>query len=217
LPYLKLIPAHNFKNISLSEKYRLSEDIDNYDYIYSMEKLALMKGKQYESIRRFVNKFQRLYSWEVKYLDLDDKNTWEEIAALNRIWVSQKQPGNSEIQDLSTVQRFRSIYENINYFALGIYIEGTIRGYCIIELNSMEFTNCLFIYADTDYHGIYPFMKKQFASRLLDMGYNYLNFQQDSGFKGLRRYKRSLRPEFYLKKFIITDSGISITDKWAKK
>lgn len=206
LPYLKLIPRHNLENISLNEKYKVTEDIDNYDYIYSLEKLALMQGGKYETARRFANKFQRLYSWEIKPFDLNDENTWEAIETLNQTWVSGKQQEDPEIKELATVRRFRTIHEKLEHFTLGLFAEGVLCGYSINELNHQGFTNCLFIYADADYHGVYPFMKKQIAARLSDMGYEHFNFQQDSGFKGLRRYKKSLRPAFYLKKLIISRS-----------
>src|SRR3989344_7269778 len=55
---LKLMPEVSVKNIRPSV-LRIEEDRDNFDYVYSIPALALLKGNKYMSKRGRVNKFRR--------------------------------------------------------------------------------------------------------------------------------------------------------------
>ena len=206
LPRLQFIPEHNLHTLPLTfhERYIVEEDRDNHDYIYALHELATMAGGKYQTPRNFINRFTRRYNWQTRVLNLADAHDWQDITQLLESWILNKAEGGMKVDvDLHALMRLRSLLNQVAVFALGLYVDGTLCGYTINELKQQGYATNLFEHANTDYVGVFKFLKKQTALHLKQMGYQYWNHQQDSGFLGLRKSKESFRPAFYLKKLTI--------------
>lgn len=204
LPYLKLIPENNLKNANLPEGFLVVEDLDNHDYVYSLERLAELRGNKLRGKRNFTHRFQKNYRWEVRDLDLTDPATLTEMERLAELWSKrQREAGNEIGNEMAAVRKLLNAKPHLRLLALGLYVDGRLVGYTINEINQGHFATNLFEHADTDCVGAFPFLHMQTARKLLALGHRYLSHQQDLGLPGLRKSKRDYAPLFYLKKYIV--------------
>ena len=181
------------------DKFVISYDESESDYIYLTENMAGFKGKQYVRHRNHLNQFLSLYA--PKDEQLSAKNSQDAMSVL-REW----QNNSRTAADKTDFEQCSEALENISALALRgtiYYIDGNPAGFIIgEELNSDTF--CLhFAKASKSYNGIYEFMFNDTAKKLQSQ-YKYLNLEEDMGNKNLRRTKSSYGPELLLKKYRVS-------------
>jgi hypothetical protein len=208
LPYLKLVPAHSLPEMDLSDRYEVVADGDNHDYIYALQDLTTLHGGKYMDHRNLISRFQRRYVSRTAPLDLRRTETWQAVSQVCTKWASHKQDDGGDVEnDTLALQRLEQIADQVKLDGIGVYVEGVLVGYSIVELDQLGFATGLFEHADTNYAGIYSFLKKQLALRLQAAGFQYLNHQQDLGIPALRASKKRWHPRSHLGKFIIRQSS----------
>lgn len=181
------------------DKFTVTYDESESDYIYLTEKLAGFKGRQYVRHRNHLKQFLSLFV--PKEEPLSAKNISDGMNILHQ-WQNESRT-TAEKTDFEQCQE---ALENISELALWgtiYYIDNRPAGFIIGEpLNADMF--CLhFAKASKNYHGIYEFMFNDTAKKL-QTRYKYLNFEEDMGSKNLRRTKSSYGPEYILKKYRIS-------------
>lgn len=205
-PKLKLIPEAALKaDPNLLKKYRIEEDRDNFDYIYLLEEAKDFKGKKHRDKRNFINRFKRLYKFSHKVLYMTDPKVQKEILTLFDFWQRQKGRSNEEVEnELSAVKKVLKLSGSLKLTCIGIYIDGRMVAFSINEVLADGYTMNLFEKADTNYHGIFPYLRSITADYLLKAGGRYLSHEQDLGIENLRKSKMSYNPHFFLKKYTIS-------------
>lgn len=217
-PFLKLIPEATItpynrvrpeSGLTLlgsdpQSKYVVEEDPDNFDYVYLIDELAGLRGEKYRQKRNEINNFKKKYVCEVKMLDPKDSQTWPRMESVLNLWAArQLKKGNNAKNDVAAVKRTLQIAGSIKLLIFGFFVDGTLRGYTLVELNQGGYATDLFEHADTSFDGIFPFQRHTVATSLSEMGYKFLNNQQDLGIAGLKFSKEQWNPAFYLKKYTI--------------
>jgi hypothetical protein len=182
-----------------ADKFVISCDDSESDYIYLTEKMANFKGRQYIRHRNHLNQFLSLYMPEGKLIFTN--NSPDAMSVLQE-W----QNDSGAAPDKTDFEQCREALQKISELALWgtiYYINNQPAGFIIgEELNANTF--CLhFAKASKSYHGIYEFMFNDTAKKLQPQ-YKYLNFEEDMGNKNLRRTKNSYGPELLLKKYHIS-------------
>jgi uncharacterized protein len=181
------------------DKFLISYDESESDYIYLTENMAGFKGKQYVRHRNHLNQFLSLYAPENKPLSM--KNYPDALCVLQE-WQnnSRTTPDKTDFDQCSeALQKF----SGLALWGTIYYIDDKPAGFIIGEALNKD-TFCLhFAKASTKYHGIYEFMFNDTAKRLLSK-YKYLNLEEDMGDKNLRRTKSSYGPELLLKKYRVS-------------
>ena len=181
------------------DKFVISFDDNESDYIYLTENMADFKGRQYTRHRNHLNQFLSLYVPEGE--TISTKNFQDALRVLQE-W----QNDSRTAPDKNDFEQCSEALQNISELALWgtiYYIDGNSAGFIIGEaLNNDTF--CLhFAKASKKYHGIYEFMFNDTAKRLQSQ-YKYLNLEEDMGNKNLRLTKSSNGPERMLKKYRIS-------------
>jgi len=181
------------------DKFVISCDESESDYIYLTENMAGFKGKQYTRHRNHLHQFLSLYVPEGKPLST---NNFQDAMNVLQEW----QDNSKSTPDKTDFEQCSEALQNFSGLALWgtiYYVEGKPAGFIIGEALNKD-TFCLhFAKASTSYHGIYEFMFNDTAKRLLSQ-YKYLNLEEDMGNKNLRRTKSSYGPELLLKKYRIS-------------
>jgi hypothetical protein len=204
LPRLQLIPAHNLQALDLGPAYRVTTDRDNADYVYRVSDLATMAGGKYQVHRNFINRFNKAYHWETRQLDLRSEEEWQGVLRVLMTWQAHKADVGVEVGvDIHALHALRTLLPQLTILAVGIFVDGLLCGYTINELNQQRYATNLFEHGDVGYTGIFRVLKQQTCLRLQQLGFEYWNHQQDSGFLGLRQAKESFQPAFYLHKLHI--------------
>lgn len=208
LPELKLVPEVVIATDDrLSDLFTVKEDIDNFDYIYSIEELCDLKGKYYNSQRNHINKFKKNHSQHtVVLLDLTSTPVKEEIMKVFAKWEERKGSTREDtIHEFSALERFLQLVDKINVIGIGIYLKKELIGFSIDEILSNGYAINHFEKADTKFPGTFQLLKQSTAQHLQKNACNYLNCEQDLGLVGLREAKTLWRPALFLKKFIISE------------
>jgi hypothetical protein len=203
---LKLIPEINILQAPNLEKYDIQENIDNHDYILSVEEIALLSGDKYHTHKNFVNRFQDTYDeYRVREINLLDPTIHNQILEVFYTWEKKRNKGREETQhELIALKRLLDDANEFNVIALGVYDRELLVGFIVASLEQMKYSLGHFSKSDTDYHGISYFMYHNLCRMLMEKGYKFLNNEQDLGIPGLRKSKEQWNPTHFLKKYTIT-------------
>ncbi|PKN36585.1 MAG: hypothetical protein CVU62_14780 [Deltaproteobacteria bacterium HGW-Deltaproteobacteria-2] len=181
------------------DKFIISYDESESDYIYLTEKMASFKGKQYLRHRNHLHQFLSSYAPEGKPISAD--NFQDAVTVLQK-WQNNSK-STPEKTDFEQCREALQKFSGLALWGIIYYIVNEPAGFIIGEALNTD-TFCLhFAKASTKYHGIYEFMFNDTAKRL-QSEYKYLNLEEDMGNKNLRRTKSSYGTEFLLKKYRVS-------------
>jgi hypothetical protein len=198
------------QKISLIEKglesvYRLEEDRNNSEYVYSREKLATLSGKSLHKKRNLVNNFESTYNPCVLPLD---RSTCEDGLKVLEQWQMEK-PSEERTDYLNcklALQSFCSQEYNWMSSVLSgkvIYVAGVPVGFSIGEyIQQGKMYTVHFEKAVDAYKGVYQFVNKTTVAALPET-VELINREQDLGDEGLRQAKMTYRPLDFINKYIV--------------
>ncbi len=178
------------------DRFIISFDDSESDYIYLTEKMASFKGNQYTRHRNHINQFFSAYDPDAETIS---ENTTPQAMAILQAW----QNDSGLTLKKTDFEQCREALEKFSALALWgtlYFIENEPAGFIIGEALNTETFVLHFAKALKKYHGIYEFMFNDTAKRLLPQ-YKFLNLEEDMGNKNLRKTKGSYGPEILLKKY----------------
>lgn len=188
---------------TLGETFSFVEDEDNFDYILSVEKIALMRGAKLHQKKKQLKKFLRSYDYYVKYCSLPNRKVHMDILAILYKWYSQTKEERAKNEcEVRAIQRTLRYASHFSLVAACVYVDNKIRGFTIFEQVNSKYAILSFQKADKEYEGIFEFLNFSVAQYLHKKGCMYMNIEQDLGIPGLRQAKRKYDPSF-LKKYSI--------------
>jgi uncharacterized protein len=185
-----------------AEKYRISFEESESDYIHDIAKLSTYSGNKLHSKKNLLNQFLKTYSSDA--LPLTDDRLKD---ARNVLDVWQAESGRSSQEtDYDACAEALSLYEELVLCGGIYYADGVPAGFIVgEELNERMFV-LHFAKAKTAYKGIYQYMFNQFA-RIMPAAYTAFNFEQDLGIESLRQAKASYHPEKMVRKYRVFLNG----------
>lgn len=204
---IKLVPEKAINTIISEHSYKITEDEDNFDYIFPIGSLKMLSGSKLAAKRNYVRQFERKYQTEIRILDLDDSKIRKEIIDLYCYWAYCK--GITRPFDESeylAIVRFLNYPHKFNVLGVGIFEKEKLIAFWLLEMLKDNVAMSHFSKANVkDYTGIYPYLIKQTAI-ILDEKFSvmHLNHQQDLGIQGLREAKKDYKPSSFLKKYKIS-------------
>lgn len=181
--------------------FKAKEDRDNFDYIYSVQKLSTLSGKKLDAKRNHINKFKKLHTF--KYEEISDENISDCIDIVERWCLERNYSENpSLIAERKANFDLLKNFDSLRVKGAIIKVDGRSEAFTVGEqLNS----NTVVIHiekANSEIHGLYPLVNQQFlANRWKDI--EFVNREQDLGLEGLRKAKLSYNPVSLLEKFTV--------------
>lgn len=201
-----LMETHDyFKNMSESQAsehrielenrgYVVTEDRDNFDYLYNRSDLAELSGREYHKKRNLVNGFINSYEYEQK--PLRKENVADAIAVLDEWRESKGIEG-----DYRASREGLELFRELGMRGAVYYVEGAPAGWCMGEpLAKGKMFAVHFEKACDRFKGIYQFINQAFAQSLPNY-YQLINREQDLGNEGLRQAKMTYRPSGFVMKY----------------
>lgn len=180
------------------DKFIISSDDSESDYIYLTQNLASFSGKQFTRHRNHLNQF--LSSYHANDISLSAVNLSDALSIL-QYWQDESHTSSLKT-DFEQCREALTKLSELALWATIYYIENEPAGFIIGEpLNADTFV-LHFAKAAKKYHGIYEFMFNDTAKKL-QTKYKYLNFEEDMGNKNLRKTKMSYGPQMLVKKYRI--------------
>lgn len=195
-------------------RFRLDENRDHADYIYSREALANLAGKKLQSKRNHVNAFFRNYP-DARFEPLEKKHVTG-CLELAREWAASR-TGRGEQRavaaELCAIERALGKTEELGLMGGVLVAGGKIVAFTYGgTVNDETFDVCV-EKADLRYEGAYAAINRSFAAYLPER-FRYINREEDLGIEGLRKAKLSYRPLELLKKYAFWSAcGIQRKDK----
>ena len=173
----------------------VSEDRDNFDYLYLRTDLAELSGKKYHKKRNLVNAFINSYRYENRPLTKD--LVPEAVRVLDK-WVADK----GSQGDYTAAREALELYDTLNMRGAMYYVDGKPAGWCLGEsLAKGRMFAVHFEKGIDEYKGIYQFINQAFAASL-PRYYTHINREQDLGDEGLRQAKMTYRPSGFVRKYL---------------
>jgi hypothetical protein len=174
--------------------YRVSEDRDNFDYLYRREPLATLAGRALQKKRNLVHHFQREHASRSE--PLVPERIPDALAVLEA-WRAQTRDtaDYAPAREALLCAQELGLQGRITYVAdrpVG-YAQGEPAGKSGMYLVHFEKTV-------PDMKGLYQFINQDFV-RALPPEFTLINREQDLGDPGLRQSKLTYRPCAYVHKF----------------
>ncbi len=183
------------------DKFIITEDVNSFDYVYSVEELTNLSGKRFHGKKNHVNKFKRLYDWE--YRAITPENVSECISVFEQ-WYQNKAeeiPGLDEEHE-AVMELFQN-WDKLDVRGGSLWVDGNMIAFSVGEPLCGKMAVIHLEHADTAYEGAFAMMNQQFLAHEWQ-DYTYVNREEDMGIPGMRQAKESYRPVFMVKKYVAT-------------
>lgn len=195
-------------------EYQISFESDegDSDYVYSVEKMADLPGKDFQKKRNHVSRFKRTYeeNWKFEFFD----GTVEQLSKLEdlqKIYFQWKESHNqvdgflqSEEKSLGMAVNIET-YKKLELVAGVLYVGSEPSAFLVASFTGSEclnvhFEKCL---EEVAANGGLAVLNQQFAKAVMERfpQCKYLNREEDLNIPGLRKSKLSYKPEFLIKKY----------------
>jgi hypothetical protein len=190
---MKLVTEAQAEQLRLAG-YEVTEDRDNFDYVYRREDLAALRGRALQRKRNLVHAFEKMHSYEA--YPYSGERLGDAIAILEA-W-------RDNAKDQADYAPSREALEHASDFGLHgrvYYVEGKPAGYTLGE-TARAGTMFVVHYEKTipNLKGLYQLINMDFV-RSLPAPVTLINREQDLGDPGLRQAKITYRPCDFVKKY----------------
>ncbi len=165
------------------------------DYIYTVEKMSTLKGRNLSKKRNLLKQFLSLYDHDARPLTND---RLDDARSVLKDWLVTTEM-KAEDTDYAPCLEALDRYEELVLCGGIYYAEGEPAGFVLgEELDPATFV-LHFAKARTKFKGVYQYLFNNFAT-ILPPKYKYLNLEQDLNKENLRVFKGSYSPDAMLKK-----------------
>ena len=197
---LRFVTMNKASMLWLKENYSEFEfDTDRgfYDYIYSFEDLAELKGRKYHSKRNFLNRFKEK-NW--KYEPITPENI-QACADMNEIWLRENNSAGEdlELENLAVRTGLEHFFE-LDFTGGLLRIDGEVSAFTFGEPANGDTFVVHVEKAFASVPGAYPSINNEFVNNAC-ANFNYINREEDMGLENLRKAKLSYHPVFLEEKF----------------
>jgi hypothetical protein len=186
--------------MKVKDNFKVEEDRDMFDYVYSVQELIELKGRKFEAKRNLVKQFEQ-YDLEVCKLTEDNM---ADFLKLQRQWCELRGCDDNDllVAENDAIMEALKHFKEFNLCGICVRKDNIIAGFAIGErLNENTYVEH-FEKGDTKYKGVYQFMLREFAKAISKKA-EFLNREQDLGIPGLRKSKESYNPVKMVEKYRI--------------
>lgn len=179
------------------EAFVYTEQRDNFDYLYTVEKLVNLSGKKLHGKRNHIARFKENNpDWVFEPITAENlPECWQ----MNKEWCIIN--GCRENEQLA--DEFGAVRTSFdNFFALGLEggllrAGGRVVAYTMGEPLNSDTYNTHIEKAFSDIQGAYPMINREFAAYIQQRHPQilYINREEDMGNEGLRKAKLSYQPD----------------------
>ena len=185
-------------------QFYFQPDRDSYDYVYSVESLAELKGKKLQRKRNHSNRFYILHHGCTTE-PITESNT-PEVKVMLESWYAAKlaaDPTASFYLEQAAISRALLHREALGMEGLILRYKGEIIAMTMGSALSSDTFDIHFEKAVEGYDGAYAAINREFARHLWEKypSLLWLNREDDMGIEGLRKAKLSYHPDRLIEKW----------------
>jgi len=186
-----------------ADRYTVTENPDQADYLYDAEKLRTLSGKKYHKKKNHLNAFLKEYEgrWEYRRM-----HRWSrcEIWDLLTRWEEDKENVEEHMEaEMSGLHHYLFNMDVFDAKMAGIYIDGRLEAFTIGSYNAHDHMSIVHVEkADSNIRGLYVLINQQFQIHEFPEAV-LVNREDDVGLPALRAAKLSWQPVAMARKFDI--------------
>ena len=179
-------------------KIEINKNRNAFDYVYSVEKLASLKGRKYHSKKNHFNSFKNNYDFI--YEEINEENI-SECINFAKEWYEANELETALLKEQKVLNCAFENYFKLNLIGALIKINEKVVAFCIGEKMYKDNMFCThFEKASPDFPKAYTAINKLFSEFTIN-NFEFVNREDDAGNEGLRKAKLSYYPEFILEKY----------------
>jgi len=204
-----MLPESVIKNEVLNEKKLIiTNDLDNREYIFSVNDTHNLIGNKYEKFRHKINNFYKCYHNNLEYRDLNISDYSVKKLIINgmHVWDSTSRIDKNDELNVEglAIDRYIRISDQ-DCRCIGIFIGGRLEAFSLYNLPPQHnYAIGEHIKCNYNFKYIFDFAYYCTINKLFSQNIKYINGEQDLGIPGLRIHKKELNPIGYLKVYKIT-------------
>ncbi len=183
-------------------KIEVTEDINDFEYVYNTTDLIELKGKRYHGKKNHVNSFEKSYEYEVR--SIDNEKVVKDCLMLLHKW-HEEVAVTVDKEMIMEIDAIKDLFSELHLFdlqSIAIYVDGDLAGFSVGERVNEKMAVIHVERGEIDYKGIYAFLNREFLVRSFS-DTEFVNRQEDTGNAGLRKAKESYHPIKMVKKYLI--------------
>lgn len=209
IDWLQLVPECVTDNL-LGHNFSIKEDVDNDDYVISLQEHCDMVGADFKKRRNMMHNFLKQVgdqsAVDCQISNLLDDDIRRSVVSLFIEWSKERDPIYNIQRESDALYRFLSFASGENFFYFIIRVCGQLAAFAIVEKVNDDWAIIHFEKTSPLFKGVSVFLDHNIAKFMYNKtGVKFLNLEQDLGVNGLRHHKLLQRPARMLKKFSVTD------------
>lgn len=186
------------------DKFRFITARDNFDYLYSIDDLADLKGRKYQKKRNHLHRFHAACpNWSVEPLSCGNMPLVRDMAQQwYRTRIAADPQGDYHLEQ-QALERALTYFTSLPLEGLVLRDGNRVIAFSMASPISQEIYDVHFEKALDDVEGAYTAINQAFASWLRERhpALRYLNREDDLGLEGLRKAKLSYYPVQLMEKY----------------
>jgi len=185
-------------------KFRFEADEGSFDYVYDIDALAELPGKNYHGKRNHIHRFEETFpDHRTEPLSAANVDAVREMAA---DWYRERLAENPDSDfklEMAALERAFRDFDAIGMEGLVLLEHDRVLAVTLGSRLTDDTFDVQFEKARADAPGAYPMINREFARYLRKKfpDLRYLDREEDMGIEGLRRAKRSYHPHHMIEKF----------------
>lgn len=185
-------------------------DPSSYDYVYSIDDLADLKGRKYQKKRNHHNRFCQTYP-DHTVVPITEANISELKKMVDRWYEEKAAKGADESYEMEKAAIAKAFdgYSQLGLEGLVILNGGKVLALTLGSRMSKDTFDVHFEKARSDADGAYTAINREFA-RYIRSKYpeiRYLDREEDMGLEGLRKSKQSYHPHHMIAEYWARSGG----------
>jgi len=202
---IALVPhEYLIANPQIKKYYQAAPQKDSDEYIYSVIKLAELKGKKLQKKKNLISQFKRKNpTFFVK--KIQGPLIKKSLALAQNILSTGKGSKKSLQKEYAALKQALGIIDRSMMDGLAITVEGKVAAFSIFSRLTPSTYDIHFEKSDLSFKGAAQIINHETAKYLKDKC-EFVNREQDLGIKGLRQAKLSWDPHILFKPFLLTFS-----------
>lgn len=183
-------------------KIDVTEDVNDFEYVYNTNDLIELKGKKYHGKKNHVNSFEKTYEYKIKAIS-NEKVVKDCMTLLHR-W-HEEVAVTVDKEMLMEIDAIKDLFSELHLFdlkSIAIYVGGELAGFAVGERANDKIAIIHVERGEIAYKGIYAFLNKKFLEESF-ADTEFVNRQEDTGNAGLRKAKQSYHPAKMVKKYLL--------------
>lgn len=207
---IRLLPFHMIEKIeaALPKQMTFIPDRPNYDYIYSTQQLAELKGREFHPKKNHLNYFMNNFGNRYKYVPIDSSMAKDCMAFIKEFNARKNLPEHEMKLLLMEERAMEDVFKNIEevgYMAGAIYIDEKLEALTVAGNIGTKMVCVHVEKANIEFRGLYQAINYEFANYVYKKLHTmkYINREEDMDIPGLRKAKLSYNPVKLLEKYIV--------------